>query len=291
MNYKLRSALLWVFAVIFTLAIAVYQRMTGPTYPVSKKISVSDKDYKLSFPRTAETTTLESEPYGSNGKSFSFSFPVDDPSVEGQITYRRYKSHDEYVTKALERRDGELWASFPEQPWAGKTEYTIVLTQDGQTVFENSEPVVLRYKGAVPSPVLIPHILLMFLAMLFSTRAGISALFRERQTFLYTWLTLLFLVPGGMILGPVVQKYAFGAYWTGWPYGTDLTDNKTAIAFLGWIVAFFMLLRNREKRWWALGASLILLAVYLVPHSVLGSEIDYREMDVNQSTTTELPAE
>ena len=34
---------------------------------------------------------------------------------------------------------------------------------------------------------------------------------------------------GGMILGPIVQKYAFGAYWTGIPFGHDLTDAKNLV--------------------------------------------------------------
>ncbi|MCK7537691.1 MAG: hypothetical protein MZV63_45435 [Marinilabiliales bacterium] len=48
----------------------------------------------------------------------------------------------------------------------------------------------------------------------------------------------------GMILGPVVQKYAFGDLWTGIPFGWDLTDNKTLIAVFAWILAVVM---NRKK--------------------------------------------
>ena len=46
-----------------------------------------------------------------------------------------------------------------------------------------------------------------------------------------------------MILGPLTQYYAFGALWTGFPFGIDLTDNKTLIALIGWIIAAFMLKR------------------------------------------------
>ena len=42
---------------------------------------------------------------------------------------------------------------------------------------------------------------------------------------------------GGMILGPIVQKYAFGEYWTGFPYGGDFTDNKMLIMWLAWAIA------------------------------------------------------
>jgi hypothetical protein len=76
----------------------------------------------------------------------------------------------------------------------------------------------------------------------------------------------------------MVQKFAFGAYWTGWPFGHDLTDNKTLVALLIWIVALIVQLRNKKGRAWVIAAAIILLAVYLIPHSVLGSEIDYTQV-------------
>jgi len=111
--------------------------------------------------------------------------------------------------------------------------------------------------------------------MLFSTRAGIASIAKERLTLTYSIITLVLLIGGGLILGPIVQKYAFGAYWTGWPFGHDLTDNKTAVAFIFWAIAVYKLIRNREKRGWALVAAIVLTLVYMIPHSVLGSEIDH----------------
>ena len=115
----------------------------------------------------------------------------------------------------------------------------------------------------------------MFLAMLFSTRTGIEALIKGDRTLSYSRVTLIFLLFGGMILSPIVQKYAFGEFWTGWPFGKDLTDNKTLVAFVAWIIAVIRLRKNSEKRGWALAAAIILLAVYLIPHSMFGSELDY----------------
>jgi hypothetical protein len=277
MNRTLRSILLWLGAIVFTLAIAVFQRTTGPTYPVPYKFTLNGQEYKLKLLRTAETNTTEGEVYAQNGKFLEIPFIVADPAISGNIIYRRYKSYDEWIEVPMQRRGDTLFASFPEQPWAGKTEYNVSFS-DGKTIVRPpEESIVLRFKGAVPDNILIPHILLMFLAMLFSARTGFAALAREKATFAYTIFTILFLVPGGLILGPIVQKYAFGAYWTGWPFGHDLTDNKTAIAFIAWLLALIMLWRNRENRGWALAASIVLLAMYLIPHSVLGSEIDHRE--------------
>ena len=77
----------------------------------------------------------------------------------------------------------------------------------------------------------------MFIAMLLSTAAGLEALSGGKYSYRLTLWTSGLLFIGGMILGPVVQKFAFGEFWTGIPWGFDLTDNKTLIAMVAWGVA------------------------------------------------------
>ena len=84
-----------------------------------------------------------------------------------------------------------------------------------------------------------------------------------------------------------MQKYSFGAYWTGWAFGGDLTDNKTIVAFIVWMIAAWQIAKDKAKRTWAIIASAVLLAVYLIPHSLLGSELDYRKMEKHKMETIE----
>lgn len=271
MTVSLKSTLWWVFAVFFTIGIAYYQRTTGPTYPTRGKVEINNNQVKYKLIRTAE-----------NDEDALISVTVPDKSVNGVITYKRYKSNDTLTQVNLVREGDNLTFMMPKQPAAGKMQYSISLSSGSQVVNLTEKPVVMRFKGPVPAFILLPHILLMFLAMLFSTRAGIEALIKGGKTYKYAILTLAFFIPGGLILGPFVQEYAFGAYWTGWPFKGifhfgDMTDNKTAIAVLGWVIAVIMLRRDSSARGWAIAAALILLAVYLVPHSVLGSEIDYTQ--------------
>ena len=97
-------------------------------------------------------------------------------------------------------------------------------------------------------------------------------------------MTVVLVGIGGLVLGPIVQKYAFGAYWTGWPFGEDLTDNKTLAMWLAWVVAVFVLGRRRDPadrvaRWTVAAAAVVMLAVYLVPHSLRGSQLDYAKVE------------
>ncbi len=262
MKYKNFTA--WILAIIVTLSLVVYQRMTGPTHPIKDKVIINGETFKYKLIRS----------YGGPDDA---EIVINDPDnlIDGTITYKRYKSYDEWSTVPLRHQGGKLIASIPHQPPAGKVEYSITLT-DGTNEYQLSEkPVIIRFKGDVPAYILIPHILLMFMAMLFSTRTGIEALLKGPRTLKYSIWTALLLTGGGLILGPIVQKFAFGAYWTGWPFGHDLTDNKTALAFIFWIIAIYKLSRNRENRKWALIAAVVMTLVYLIPHSVLGSEIDH----------------
>ena len=84
-----------------------------------------------------------------------------------------------------------------------------------------------------------------------------------------------------MVLGPLVQKYAFGEFWTGVPFGWDLTDNKTLIAVFAWILAVVMN-RKKERPGYIIAAAVILLLVYSIPHSLFGSELDYATGTVTQ---------
>jgi hypothetical protein len=263
MNKTLKSFLLWTFAILFTLSLAVYQRLTGPTHPVRGSIEINDTEIKYKLLRSAE-----------NHQPAIIKIKGVGEGISGIIKYKRFKVEEEWTERALRYEDGNLIAELPQQPMAGKLEYMIKLFSNGTEYVINETPVVIRFKGAVPRYILWPHIFFMFLAMLWSTRTGLDAIFKSPNTKNMAFITMMFLLVGGMILGPFVQKYAFDAFWTGWPFGKDLTDNKTLVAFIAWVIAYLRLRKNGKNTWWALAAAIILLMVYLIPHSMFGSELD-----------------
>jgi hypothetical protein len=114
--------------------------------------------------------------------------------------------------------------------------------------------------------------------MLFAAAAGLAALDRKRNPRRFVLWTVGLLFVGGFILGPLMQKFAFGVAWAGFPAGTDLTDNKTLVAFLFWIVALAAGRKGRPARPFVVAASLVTLLAFLIPHSLLGSEFDYTKI-------------
>lgn len=263
----MKKALLWSLAVVITVCSAFYQRMTGPTYRLRGKAVVAETEVRFKLPRSAETVA-----------DAEVSVPAAAP-LEGYLEYIRYKTDDSWTRVPLVRKDGNLVGYLPKQPTAGKLAYKVSLTGGYlTTVITGEEPVVIRFKDPVPGWVIVLHVIVMFAGMLLSTAAGLAALDRKRNPRrLALWAAaLLFL--GGFVLGPIVQKYAFGVAWSGFPLGGDLTDNKTLVSFLFWIAALVAGRKGKPARPFVLAASLVTLVIFLIPHSLLGSEFDYSKM-------------
>lgn len=269
MKNFLKTAGLWILSLLLMGAFAIYQRTTGPTYPVSGKVVIKGETVKYKLLRSHDT-----------GMDAPIEIMVPE-GVSAVFRYKRFKSHDEWTTVAITADGNRIKAGIPHQPAAGKVEYQLAL-MDGENAYPlTEEPIVIRFKGKVPDFVLVPHIFFMFFAMVFGIRTSLEAILRRKNTFRLTTITVILMFIGGLILGPIVQKYAFDAYWTGWPWGTDLTDNKTIIMFVFWAIAWLRLRKNAENKVWPVVAMLVMVAVYLIPHSMLGSEIDHTKTSPN----------
>jgi len=255
----MKKAAYWTIAVVITLVLSIYQRMTGPTHPKKVVMELNDASYKMKLPRSGvqhdEIITLN-----------------DIPQSHGNITlhYRRYPTQDEYTSVDFKYLDNKWQAALPVQPVAGKLQYYI--TADGKN-YPADEPVVIRFRNDVPAGILIPHILLMFGAMLFAVYTFLLVM-TGRVYAKWLKITVGTLFVGGFIFGPLVQHAAFGPWWTGFPYGTDLTDNKTLLSFL-FFAAALATLKWKYNRWLVGLAVLLMIAVFTIPHSSYGSEYDY----------------
>lgn len=270
----------WILAILITLAAVIYQRKTGPTYDKKIEIQVNGVSSQLKLIRSIEI--------GSGGL---IKLGIEDTDIKAKLFYKRYLTKDEYTTvdfaysnkpihsfimnKVFGVTEEKGWfASVPDQAMAGKIQYYFEVTDNnGAQSYLKEEPIVVRFKGAVPASVLIPHIFFMFFAMLLGNLAGIMAIFKSASYKFYTNITLLALFIGGMTLGPWVQWYAFGEAWAGIPFAWDLTDNKTLFAFIFWLVAFFMN-RKKDKPIYTILACIVMLIIYSIPHSMYGSQLN-----------------
>ncbi len=257
-----RTAVLWILASVITLASALYQRWTGPSYPIRPTIALGGQTYKLKLERT----------HGGEGDQ-PVLIRIPDAEVHGRILWRFYPSTDEWQTLDLQRKGDLLEGFLPHQPPAGKLEYQLQLKRGSEQRLVPEKPAITRFKGDVAPELLYPHIAAMFFGMLLSTRTGVEAAFKGPRVRAQTHCTLALLFIGGLILGPLVQKAAFGELWTGVPFGWDLTDNKTLIAVLAWMWAIIRQRGQSMARWSVVAAAVVTLIVFAIPHSIWGSQL------------------
>jgi hypothetical protein len=261
-----RPAVRFAVALAVTLLSAVWQRRSGPTYPVRGRVSLGGSPVELTLTRTHA---------GPGDQPVRVAGPG--AGVTGTVAYRRYPTNDAWTALPMAREGSDLVAALPHMPPAGKLEYQVRLAKGGESATFPARPAVTRFRGDVGAGILVPHVLCMFFAMLLSTSAGLSAL-AGAPTRNLAFATLACLVVGGFVLGPIVQKAAFGAYWTGVPFGWDLTDNKTLVAAFFWAGAVLVQRPGHTARLEILAAAVTTLLVFAIPHSTWGSEIKWESV-------------
>ena len=261
----MKKSVYWILALVITLALSIYQRMTGPTYPQKVTIELRGESYQIKLPRSGVQ------------QDEILKLPELTGPVPMSLHYRQYPTTNDFTTVDFQLKDGAWQAALPVQPVAGKLQY--YLTVDGKDYLKD-EPVVIRFRNDVPAYILIPHILLMFGAMLFAVYTLLLVLMRQEYR---RWLmiTVGTLFVGGFVLGPLVQHAAFGPWWAGFPYGTDLTDNKTLISFLFFLAALATI-KWKYNKWVVVLAVLMMIAVFTIPHSAYGSEYDYNTQQLKK---------
>lgn len=262
---------LWIVAVILTIASIFYQNTTGPTYPKKGNIVFAGKqiDYKLDRSWLINTDC-------------QIKIFTNDSLIKGAIIWKRFKTQDNESSRPMRYENGYLTGDLDRQEkTATKLQYYIQLSTvqpgtqnvDQLAFIPDKNGVVIRFRGDVPFMIIILHIIFIFAFELMSLKTGMEFFRKEPKYKKYTFWTLGFAAIGGLLLGPLVQYFAFGEWWTGFPFGIDLTDNKMLIAFIAWVGALIALYKSKKPGYWILGATIITLAIFLIPHSVLSGNV------------------
>ena len=266
-----------IVAVLIVLALFLLSRITGPNFKY--RVETSGQGFTLSHkaPRTSEGTgpaRLDLEVAGDASSITALDLvghPARDPSKKeafppASITGQAGGPHVYHF-------------EVPFHPWTTKYLYVFqARLQNGQTVQldRKGQPMMVRFRGEVPPFTLGLHILGMFGGFLLMVLGAFAAsdFLRGRGDAkpvirLGGWGWLVFAI-GGLPLGFLMNWYAFRVIWEAWPFGADVTDNKTqvALAIYGLGLLAFLWKKNRAAAWLVLAGTAVAFAVFIIPHSI-----------------------
>jgi hypothetical protein len=249
---------LWTLAVVLTLVFSVWQRVSGPTYPLYGRDALNGAPFNYKLERT----------HAGPGDHVVVVTPGG--GALGTLEWREHAAAAPWhaVDMAPSYPAAAIAAPIPHHGPGQKVDYRVTLQAgDARSVLPPAGVATLRFRNDVPWWVLIPHIICMMGALLMSTRAALEALAAGPKLKEFTLRTLSALFIGGFPLGLAVSGYAFGQPWGGFPIGNDATDNKTLVAFAAWLIAAAFVFRSRAPRGWVVAAAVVMTLVYMIPHS------------------------
>lgn len=266
-----------IIACLITLLLFVVSRITGPNFRYRVSLEEQGAVFSHKAPRTNEGTgpaLLELEVTGQTSQ-------VSKVSLTGNPRGADTPSAVIAPSGIETDPDGRVRYQFtiPPHKWATKYDYFFrIQLADGRQaeLKRGGESMTVRFRGEVPAFWLALHILGMFGGFLLVVLAAFGAydLIRGRGEHapvfkLGGWAWVILFV-GGLPLGFMMNWYAFRVLWEAWPFGNDVTDNKTQVALLIYGIGLlaFDRIKSRAAGWVVLAATAAVIAVFLIPHSI-----------------------
>lgn len=227
----------------------------------------------------------------------------DDTPVEAEIDvsedvtdvrlFLYYQAGEELREAVVQMRlldANRYFTSIPSQPRGTLVEYYIEARADKDLVVrvpakDRKSGFSFYYKGTANRALLITHVVLMFLALIILLLSGWLALraLRDRRIVLHiprlAFLGAAVFFVSSFPLGMVVAYHTYGKLWTGFPLGSDFTDNKSLAIVLYWAAATFFyrgsvfkkdpttdLLSMRTLPYVYLAGVILTIVLFAIPH-------------------------
>lgn len=216
---------------------------------------------------------------------------VPDETIESFILYTVVGEEGTRRVNMVHTGEGRWEAYLPVIEKGGRVLYALTIHGDeGGTVRlpgEEGSFLLVKYKGKVSPVVLTLHIIFMFGAFYFMIQSLWSAINilstgkgKRSAVSNVRWVLVCTFI-GGWPLGFILNYQAFGPIWEGFPFGYDITDNKTQLIFIFWLISLLLVWgsfigKGEEKdllgtRGFALAVLLsyiVSLFLFIVPHSL-----------------------
>ena len=277
-----------IIALILTLVLASVSRRLSERKPELKVIE--NEGIKV------EHTTVVEKIGGGNVDIYAkISTPEPFENYQINLVYRI--SSGNFISLPMQpqkENPGSFTGIIPSQPMRTKVYYYISIMDSEKNeltlpdgVNRLNLPFMIKFKGKVTPAVLIAHIIAMFAGIFFVFMVLFYDfdLLRGKDVLQdvgnLSLLATFFIFLGGMPLGWWVTYQTLGVLWEGIPIGWDITDSKTLIIFLYWLILLYLMkgtIFKKNSKLNAMGAKpvgifvlmgvILTLLLYLIPHSI-----------------------
>ncbi len=269
----MKKEISWFLAIVITGYLAVLQLIMGSTSPILTEINTGKQKINIELIRSY-----------SGESDCPIILPIQDIAVKGyliynfksdSLKYQRDSVKQERDSVKLERinlkREGDKLIGFiPGQIPSTEMEYRVFLEREKtEIVVNNSKPVLLKFKGQVPFYLIFLNGFLVVLVLLLSNLTGIFAVFGIKSYKWMIFLTVIAFLFLGFFISPLVQKYSLNI-WSSLPKTWNL-NSKIFSGSLVWLIALLFSLK-KSYRIWPIFATLISIAIFLIPHQTAGEE-------------------
>jgi hypothetical protein len=265
---------------------------------VSRRLSEREPELKVVEKegiKIEHTTVVEKIDGGDVDIYANVTIPENVEEYQVKLAYRIGKGDFISVPMQAQGEDSRTFHGIiPSQPIRTKVYYYLSIMDKSENeltlphrVNLLNKPFMIKFKGKVSPVVLIAHIIAIFAGLFFVFLVFFPAvdLLKGKDTLRdvsnISLLAVLFIFLGGLPLGWWVTYQTLGVLWEGIPIGWDITDSKTLIVFLYWLVLLYLMkgtilkkddrlnvFGNKSISIFVILGVILTILIYLIPHSI-----------------------
>jgi hypothetical protein len=233
-------------AFLFTLLLLVFTRKTSAVrsvYKMVEKGGIRIEHYTVPKQVGDDVPIISAKVKGASEVNLFYKIGKDGEYQSVKMSPKQEDANDFEASIPLHPKGMKAWYYLEAVGQSEGDEVKVTLPEEnsGQV-----KPIRHKFEGRVPAYIVIPHVLSIFGAFFFATLSLFSAIDLKkgkgtlRRSVKICAITLLLLFIGFFPLGWAMNYFAFGVLWEAFPFGRDVTDNKSQIMFLFWLFTLFM---------------------------------------------------
>jgi len=252
-----KKILFLAIAAIIAVISVFIQQFSSSDRPYNQEIQINSIDYSFKLPVYHEANEV-----------CSIELLVPDTSVRGVLFYKLLKSKNDFKLINLIRMNEYLVSVLPHQKQNIKVQYYLQLNSAGKKYFIGKEnPLIVRFQGVVPKYILFPHVVLMFVALIFSCFAGMLTFSHIDSYKKYASVTFFLFTLAALIFGLIIHLVSFRHLFVQVANYNDLTFYKNGIIFLLWLLVYYVN-KKYEFKYLTLAVSIFTLILFCIPANI-----------------------